>query len=165
MVSWLNLVNIYNWIITFGEVLYLSFSITDRWNEKKEQYIFTSSDTDSFLADVGEYMTLLVGFSLLSLYHLIELKKLTYFFCTLFWQRKNSVQEVTWISHLVSSSLFSASNIMTLLLYVLSCWFSSHKESYLAFCCRNSSIWQWYTCKNNSKDGHLHVILRKILIH
>ena len=53
----------------FGE-FYLDLIITDRSYEEKEQYIIY--DTGSFIADVGGYMGLLLGFSLLSIYQEIE---------------------------------------------------------------------------------------------
>ena len=54
----------------FGQELILDVMITDRWYEEKEQYIIY--DTDSFIADVGGYMGLILGFSILSIYHEIE---------------------------------------------------------------------------------------------
>ena len=48
----------------------LEFTIVDRWNKEEEEYIVY--DTDSFIADVGGYMGLLLGFSILSLYHEME---------------------------------------------------------------------------------------------
>ena len=54
----------------YGEQFLLELSITDRWHEEKEQYLIY--DFDSFIADVGGYLGLLLGFSILSLYHQIE---------------------------------------------------------------------------------------------
>ena len=55
-----------NWL----DLFYLDLTITDRWHKEEEEYIIY--DTDSFIADVGGYMGLLLGFSILSLYHEME---------------------------------------------------------------------------------------------
>ena len=48
----------------------LHLRITDRAYEERKQYIIY--DTDSFVADVGGYMGLLLGYSIMSLYNEIE---------------------------------------------------------------------------------------------
>ena len=48
----------------------LRLRITDRAYEERKQYIIY--DTDSFVADVGGYMGLLLGYSIMSLYTEIE---------------------------------------------------------------------------------------------
>ena len=50
--------------------MHTKFQIVDRSFEEKEQYVIY--DTDSFFADVGGYMGLLLGSSLISLYNEIE---------------------------------------------------------------------------------------------
>ena len=50
--------------------LSLQLRITDRTYEEKEQYVIY--DIDSFIADVGGYMGLLLGYSIMSLYNEIE---------------------------------------------------------------------------------------------
>ena len=61
----------------------LLMRITDRTYEERTQYIIY--DTDSFIADVGGYMGLLLGYSIMSLYVEIEslLKRMIrrFFFC------------------------------------------------------------------------------------
>ena len=53
------------------EEFYLLLRITDRSFENRKQYIIY--DTDSFVADVGGYMGLLLGCSIMSLYNEIDL--------------------------------------------------------------------------------------------
>ena len=48
----------------------LTLRITDKSYEERKQYIIY--DTDSFIADVGGYMGLLLGYSIMSLYNEIE---------------------------------------------------------------------------------------------
>ena len=57
---------------------HIKFKIMDRSYEEEEQYIIY--DTDSFFADLGGYMGLLLGTSLISIYKVLEvlLKKLLY---------------------------------------------------------------------------------------
>ena len=49
-----------------SDVLNLKFKILDLTYEKREQYVIY--DISSFIADVGGYMGLLLGYSLSSLY-------------------------------------------------------------------------------------------------
>ena len=69
----------------YGE-FYLDLFITDRSYEEKEQYIIY--DTGSFIADVGGYMGLLLGFSLLSIYQEIEALLKRFFPIALFFGKK-----------------------------------------------------------------------------
>ena len=52
------------------EIYVLRLRITDRSFEERKQYIIY--DMDSFIADVGGYMGLLLGYSIMSLYNEIE---------------------------------------------------------------------------------------------
>ena len=53
------------------EEFYLLLRITDRSYEKRKQYIIY--DTDSFIADIGGYMGLLLGCSIMSVFNEIDL--------------------------------------------------------------------------------------------
>ena len=55
---------------SFRDELRLEVVITERSYEEREQYVIY--DTYSFIADVGGYMGLLLGCSLMSLYNDVE---------------------------------------------------------------------------------------------
>ena len=57
-------------IISIEFQLRLEVVITERSYEEREQYVIY--DTNSFVADVGGYMGLLLGCSLMSLYNDVE---------------------------------------------------------------------------------------------
>ena len=71
----------------YGQELILDVMITDRWYEEREQYIIY--DTNSFIADVGGYMGLLLGFSILSIYHEIEALLKRFMQLTLYLAKRN----------------------------------------------------------------------------
>ena len=56
--------------VKYGEQFLLTLRVNDRSYEERKQYIIY--DTDSFIADVGGYMGLLLGCSIWSLYNEIE---------------------------------------------------------------------------------------------
>ena len=59
-----------SWLNDIPNELHLQFRILDSSYEEKEQYMIY--DMDSFVADIGGYMGLLLGSSLLSLYMTLE---------------------------------------------------------------------------------------------
>ena len=58
------------WLNEIPNELHLQFRILDSSYEEKEQYMIY--DVDSFIADIGGYMGLLLGSSILSLYMTLE---------------------------------------------------------------------------------------------